>query len=366
MLGAVTSTPMSATRRGGLPWVAVAVGLVLVVGTTACPEDPRARARKPVAMVGKAPIRQQALLAVLAQRGVARVADVTQREGAATAILEQLIEEKLLLQAAEAAGIAIPDDAVEREVRTRTQGYAPGTFLRVLGAEQLTLEAFREGIRRRLQQDAFLRSRLAELPGLTDADIEARYQRDWAEKLRPAQVRARQVLLRSAEEARHVYEQVGARKLTMEQAAQRFSQGLEAPLGGDLGWFARGELPEVFEICFNLEVGQVSDVTPSDYGFHVFQVVDTRPERIEPLEVVRDQIIEEMTRERQTAATEALLVELRKKTKVSIARDGIRAVVALLPEAPVTPAEVFEQGTGQALDSHFDVINPIPPLKRDP
>jgi parvulin-like peptidyl-prolyl isomerase len=347
--------------RGAVAFIAT----VMVSMSSACPADPRQRDDRPVAEAGPVRIEQHDFLSLLARRGVARTADPDQRLAVAQQILEQLIDEKLILAAAEKAGITVDPEAVERELRARTEGYPPGMFLRVLGSEQLTLDAFRDGVRRRMVQDAFLRARLGALPPVTDADVEAAWNQRWSQKKRPAQVRARQVLLRTAEEATHVVEQIRSRKLTVEQAAARFSQGLEAADGGDLGWFAIGDLPRVFEVCFVLEPGVVSDPIASEYGHHIFQVIEKREERIEPLPVVRDQIYEELLAERQAAAGEALLSSLRAEHPVTVSRPILAAVVALLPPAPTTPEPEAPQGLGRSLDSHSQGPDPIPPLPRE-
>lgn len=344
--------------------------LVLVVGASllgalACPADPQAKKREPVAIVGDVVIEERAVLGTLAQRGVARVADPAARADVVSEILHQLVDEELLLQAAKKASITVAEESIDREVRNRAEGYGTGSFQSVLTAEQLTLDAFRDGIRRRLMQDQFLRVKLAGLPPITEAEIQSRYDTTFAQTKRPPQVRARQVLLRTAEEAKHVLGEIQTRKITTEAAAQKYSVGLEADVGGDLGWFAQGEMPKVFDVCFLLEPGQVStDVIASDYGFHIFQVIDKRPERTEPLAAVRDQIAEDLLRERQSAEVENILAGLRKETKVDIKKDAVKRLVALLPKAPSTPSEVIDEGNARALDSHDDGIDPIPPLPR--
>lgn len=353
---------MQRAARRGLTALVVTLAVATVA---ACPSDPRQRDDRPVAEAGPVRVESHELLALLARRGVARTSDPAQRLAVAQQILEQLIDEKLILQAAEKAGVTVDDDAVERELRSRTEGYPPGMFLRVLGSEQLTLDAFRDGVRRRMVQDAFLRARLGALPAVTDADVEAAWNQRWSQKKRPAQVRARQVLLRTAEEATHVVEQIRSRKLSVEQAAVRFSQGLEAGDGGDLGWFAIGDLPRVFEVCFVLEPGVVSDPVASEYGHHIFQVIEKREERVEPLAVVRDQIYEELLAERQANAGEALMATLRAEHPIAVSRPVLEAVVALLPPAPTTPEPESPQGLGRSLDSHSDGADPIPPLPRE-
>jgi peptidyl-prolyl cis-trans isomerase C len=338
--------------------------LLFVVGLSACPSDPRAPRRPPVAVVGATKIDEGRVLAVLAQRGVARVTDPAARAIVTRRIVDDLVDEELVLQAAAAAGISVAPEAVEREVRARAEGFAPGTFQRMLTVEQLTIDAFREGVRRRLVADSLLRSHFAALPAVTEDDVAARYQARREQLTRPAEVRVRQVLVRTQEEARHLLDQIRAGSLTVEQAAQRFSSGLEADQGGDLGWFARGELPDAFDVCFSLDKGAVSDVVPSDYGFHVFQVIDARDARTEDLATVRERLFDDIVRERQSAAADLLLADLRQRTPVVVDEQVLDHIVTLLPPAPVTPAEVFEQG-GRALDSHDDGSDAVPPLRRE-
>lgn len=339
--------------------------VVATLLNAACPADPSAHKHEPVAVVGDVVVDERAVLGILAQRGVARVADKAAREEVVKDILAQLVDEELLLQAAKKASITVAEESIDREVRNRAEGYGTGNFQSVLTAEQLTLDAFRDGIRRRLMQDAFLRVKLAALPPITETEIQSRYDTTFAQTKRPPQVRARQVLLRTAEEAKHVLGEIQTRKITTEAAAQKYSVGLEADVGGDLGWFAQGEMPKVFDVCFLLEPGQVStDVIASDYGFHIFQVIDKRPERTEPLAAVRDQISEDLLRERQSAEVENILAALKTEIPVQVKKDAVKRLVALLPAAPLTPSEVIDEGNARALDSHDDGIDPIPPLPR--
>jgi peptidyl-prolyl cis-trans isomerase C len=344
---------------------ALAVALAALAALAACPADPRDLKKSPVvARVGTVEIIERELLATLAQRGTARVADPAARAEVARVILDELITERLMLEAAERASISVRDDEVDREVRSRADDYPPGTFQRLLIAEQLTLKEFRERVRRRLVQDAYLRARLAQAPGLTEEELRARFDAE-SEKAHALgeQVRARQILVKTSEEASHILEQLRARKIGFEAAAQRHSTSPDSDQGGDLGWFSKGEMPGVFDVCFNLEKGTISDVVISDYGFHIFQLVDRREAHVETFESARDRLEQEVLRERQEEAYRRLLLELREQTPVVIDDGAVARVVSLLPPPPVTPAErPPEHSSARALDSLPSAIDPVPPV----
>ncbi len=51
-----------------------------------------------------------------------------------------------------------------------------------------------------------------------------------------------------------------------------YSEGVSVESGGDLGSFPEGiNAPEIDEAVFKLELGEISPVTETPYGFHIFQ-----------------------------------------------------------------------------------------------
>ncbi|MGE4285781.1 MAG: peptidylprolyl isomerase [Phycisphaerae bacterium] len=78
--------------------------------------------------------------------------------------------------------------------------------------------------------------------------------------------------------------------------------------GGDMGFFARGTMVEDFEdVAFAMEVGEVSEVFRTEFGFHIVKLTDRRAEREVSIEDVHDYIKDLVTEEKKEAALEIFL-----------------------------------------------------------
>jgi parvulin-like peptidyl-prolyl isomerase len=91
-----------------------------------------------------------------------------------------------------------------------------------------------------------------------------------------------------------------------------------ADVGGDLGYLSRGNMiPEFEDVIFDMEVGEVSDVIPSEFGYHIIKVTDIRDTQI-PLEEsdVAEEISNILTLRKRQAVYDSLVTALKSKTKV--------------------------------------------------
>ena len=89
-------------------------------------------------------------------------------------------------------------------------------------------------------------------------------------------VHAKHILVSSLQEAQKVLEELkgGA---TFEKLAEMESKCPSGKNGGDLGWFARGQMVKEFEkAAFELEKGAISEPVKTEFGWHIIKVVDKR------------------------------------------------------------------------------------------
>ena len=106
-------------------------------------------------------------------------------------------------------------------------------------------------------------------------------------------------------EAERVLEEVKADPDSFAEFAQQYSDGPTGPNGGDLGFFGRGAMvPPFEEAAFNMEVGEISQVVETDFGYHIIQVTDKKEAEEEKANY--NLLTLENTDENKTALEEAL------------------------------------------------------------
>jgi len=190
-------------------------------------------------------------------------------------VLDALIEQELIRQAAAQADIRISDAEATAEL-LKIKGAMPSkaAWEEYLRLNQLSEEDFLAA-----QYDALLTQRLRDL---IFADLNGPI----------LQVQARHILVKTEEEAKSILAQLqnGA---DFGALALQFSQDTSTRAeGGLLGWFTQDELLDgrLAEVAFSLEVGATAGPIPSSLGYHILQILDRqeRPVEAERLAVLME------------------------------------------------------------------------------
>jgi peptidyl-prolyl cis-trans isomerase C len=236
------------------------------------------------------------------------------------AVLSTLIERALLLQKAREAGLSVSDADVQRELEERAQSWqqAGHSFEDQVRQEGMSGEGLVAETRDRLLAERYVVHKLGVPAAPTKEEVKEYYGEHRAEFDQPEMVHAWQIVVSSAEEAKSLLDQIrnGA---SFEELARKHSESPDGRKGGDLGFFARGTMPKIFDdTCFSLRVGQTSGVVPSPYGYHLFRVTERRPRRLRPIDEAKAEIERHILAERLGAAERKLLDELRSSAQVTV------------------------------------------------
>jgi len=237
----------------------------------------------------------------------------------ARALLDGMIDRTVILQRAKASGVQVSEAEVQRATDALADESRKGgaAFNDQLAKAGQTQEALADETRDRLLAAKFV----AEQTGkerATPVEARAWFDQHRAEFEEPEQVHCLQIAARTPEEAKSALDQVRA-GAAFDKVARQVSTSPDGRAGGDLGWFARGTMPKVFDdVCFSLGTGKFSGVVASPYGYHVFKVLGRRPAKAHGFKEVQAEAERRATAEKRAEAERQLLKQLRSSAEVKI------------------------------------------------
>ncbi|CAG0970795.1 Foldase protein PrsA [Anaerolineae bacterium] len=212
-------------------------------------------------------------------------------------LVAEMVEEELLLEEAGRIKASVSDGELASEVDLIKKEYGDESFRSVIEERYGSLKEWEERIRRKL----LVKKAIEELTGkvrVSEAEAAAWYAGHKEEFTRPEQVRARMIVVASAEEAARLRQ--GLRPENFAEVAREVSLSPEGATGGDLGYFSRGDMPGEFEeAVFSLNrPGEISPVVKTPYGFHIFLLEDRRKKGTQAFPEAKDRIIERLKAEK--------------------------------------------------------------------
>ena len=179
---------------------------------------------------------------------------------ATSAVIEDLVAQMLLAQAAHANGFTLDDAALQARLDSLAS--------QIGGAEALSKWESEHGYSEQAFRSALKRG------------AESAWERDKIISTVPStaeQVHVQQILLYNQDTAQNFLTQLngGADFNDLAFKADPLTRG-------DLGWVPRGYLlnPQIEDAAFGLEVGQYSDVITTNVGFHIVRILARDPNRL--------------------------------------------------------------------------------------
>jgi len=232
-------------------------------------------------------------------------------------LLNQLIEEELILLEAERLGVDVTDGEVSEEISAIKAEHVGGSFKGMIRTSYGSTEAWRKAVRRKLLLKKTIERAVGSAVSVTDEEVRAYYDENPGEFDVPEMVRARMIVVADEAQAEKIRSTLTPDGFAT--IAAKFSLSPEAARGGDLGFFARGEMPREFEeTVFALEPGDISGVVKTDYGYHIFLVEEKTPPARLSFEEAADTIRQGLFRQRAEEGLDSWITSLKKKTRITV------------------------------------------------
>ncbi len=138
---------------------------------------------------------------------------------------------------------------------------------------------------------------------VSDYEIRDYYEKNQEDFVNPEEVKISHILLNDEKKAREVLANIRQGASFAGMAREHSVDTVTAINDGDLGYFKRGEFanPQFAEAVFELDnVGEVSDVIQTSFGYHIAQLTGRRTGREKTFEEAQEEIIEELEQQKFT------------------------------------------------------------------
>jgi peptidyl-prolyl cis-trans isomerase C len=240
------------------------------------------------------------------------------------AYLDQVIERKILVQEARRSGIKVSQEELDQAISEIRKDYPGERFGEKLDMRGMTLDEWKVRLEEELLAEKMIRSVQHYGGEINEKEALQYYETHLVSFQLPQKVRARQIVVADGEEAIQILKRLRKGE-NFEKIAMEKSLGPEKTNGGDLGYFSRGERPTEFDYVFTMDVGAISEVIKSPYGYHIFRLENKNEARKIPFEEAKLGILQELGQKKGEEEYQRWLKGLKRKAKVKINRKWLKS-----------------------------------------
>jgi len=123
---------------------------------------------------------------------------------------------------------------------------------------------------------------------------------------------ASHILVDSEEKANEILASIKAGEIEFADAASKYSSCPSGQNGGELGDFSSGQMvPEFENACAEMEIGTISDPVQTQFGYHLIKLNSRTDGGDVKYEDVKDQLTEALKAEKQQAAYQSKINQLK-------------------------------------------------------
>ena len=235
--------------------------------------------------------------------------------------LDKLIEDKLILAAANDKGIEVRDDIVDKRIKEIKDRYpSEDEFLKALNAEGMTVSDLQQKLTDQLKVKYEVDMEVRDKIFVNPQDVTDYYNKHMSEFNRKPMVNLQSIFVSfdkySKQEARSRADEARSRLMAGEDFDKIFQKYSD---GSSVGEVEQGQMVDTVEnVVFNLKLDEVSDPVEVENGIYVFKAIGISPGKQQTLAEVKDQIYNKLLDDQFQTKFKEWVDKLREKAYVEI------------------------------------------------
>ncbi|MDF2661190.1 MAG: peptidyl-prolyl cis-trans isomerase, partial [Paenibacillus sp.] len=232
-------------------------------------------------------------------------------------VLNNLINEELVKQEADKAGVQVTDDDLNKELDSFKKS------LSLSSDEEFDMMLMQYGmtkdeLKKQMPMQVRLRKLLEPKTDVTEEEMKKYYDENKEMLATPEQVKASHILVSTKEESEAILAQLNTGADFAQLAKEKSIDPGSKDNGGDLSYFAKGKMVKEFEdAAFTLPVGQISNVVQTEHGFHIIKVTDKKATVTPTFEEKKNEIRETLVMQEVQELSNTWMQEVAGKANVT-------------------------------------------------
>ncbi len=252
-------------------------------------------------------------------------------------ILDRIIIGRLLEEKVKEANIVITEEEVIKKITELAAAQRPPLsleeFRKKIAQYSQSFDELKQQIQKGMTYQKVVEAQRAGKINITEEDAKKYYDEKPTQFEVKEQVRASHILIKPdiADPNNDPNQAKAEAKAKIEGLLKQIKDGADfaelaransadpvsAVKGGDLDFFPRGKMEAPFEkAAFELEVGKVSDIVETRFGYHIIKVADHKDAGTTSFEQAKDNIITQLTRKKQSEFNKKYIESLKAEADI--------------------------------------------------
>ncbi len=221
---------------------------------------------------------------------LARKMDEARRE-----ILNQMIDEKVIINAANDSDIEVSDQEVDEKIEEVKQRFnSEEEFIEAMNRQDLSIRSLKKDYREEILKSKLIDAEVKGKMNISFKEVNDYYQDHLNDFIEPEKVKAKAILIKPAEDTPEDWEEALAKAneifseleggASFENLAKQYSDDVSASQLGDMGFIDKGYMTkEIDEVLFSLTPQELSQPVKTKLGYYIFKLEDKEPQTITSL-----------------------------------------------------------------------------------
>lgn len=231
------------------------------------------------------------------------------------ALHKDFIEHRMLLQKARQEGITVD----QKKFRQIVDSFQTVKGQKVLSEFEREFNSNFDSLKELLKERIIIGKLLAKVAGsdidISEQELKTFYDEKKNELSKDVTAHIQHIVTYDEKSAQNALSLI-KQGIPFSEVAEKFSVAPERENGGDLGYIDIKEYPDVFKEALSLKKGQVSGIVKSEYGYHIFKLIDVRKKPEVSFEALKKKLYAELYGLKQENKVREYINDLYEKSEI--------------------------------------------------